>query len=148
MQDSQVTITITAVDGATKVFQGVGDSAVKQANRAAAAWQKANDVANVSIESSGGAAAATNRAAGAQDKLTASTRRSYFAQTALTTILSAGINKAFLTMVDVTGQAIQRVDLLANFPKSMQALGLSAQDAAISLGKLTDYIGQIGGNLQ
>lgn len=148
MQDSTVTITITAVDGATKVFQGVGDTAVKQANRAAAAFQKANDVQNVAIESTGSLGVAAGKAAGQQDKLTASTRRSYFAQTALTTILSAGINKAFLTMIDVTGQAIQRVDLLANFPKSMQALGLSATDASASLKTLTGYIGQIGGNLQ
>lgn len=148
MQDSQVTITITAVDGATKTFEGVGDSAVKQANRAANAWIKANDVANVSIQSSGEAANATNRASKAQDNFTASTRRSYFAQTALTTVLSAGINKAFLEMVDVTGQAIQRVDLLSNFPKSMAALGLSATDASESMSKLSSYVGQIGGNLQ
>jgi tape measure domain-containing protein len=148
MQDSTVTITITAIDGATKVFQGVGDTAVKQANRAAAAWQKANDVQNVSIESTGSLGRAAGNAARQQDRLTASTRRSYFAQTALTTILSAGINKAFLEMVDVTGQAIQRVDLIANFPKSMEALGLSAQDASESLKTLTNYIGSIGGNLQ
>lgn len=148
MQDSSVTITITAVDGATKVFEGVGDSAVKNANKAAAAWQKANDVQSVSIKSTGDLGAAQNKASAQTDKFTASTRRSYFAQTALTTIMSAGINKAFLGFIDVTGQAIQRTDLLANFPKSMSALGLSAVDASASLKTLSGYIGQIGGNLQ
>lgn len=148
MQDSQVKITVTAIDGATKVFEGVGDAAVKNANKAANAWIKANDIANVSIQSSGQAANATNRAAKAQDNLTASTRRSYLAQTALTTVLSASVNQAFLQMIDVTGQAIQRVDLLANFPKSMEALGLSAADASVSLEVLSKYVGQIGGNLQ
>ena len=148
MQDSTVTITITAVDGATKVFQGVGDTAVKQANRAAAAWQKNNAVQNVSIESTGKLGKAAGAAAGQQDRLAASTRRSYLAQTALTTVLSASINKAFLELVDVTGQAIQRVDLIANFPKSMAALGLSAKDASVSLRTLSNYIGSIGGNLQ
>lgn len=148
MQDSSVTITVTAIDGATKVFQGVGDMAVKQANRAANAWIKANKVQDVSIQSTGQLAGEADRAAKAQDRLTNSTRRSYFAQTALTTVLSAGVNQAFLQMVDVTGQAIQRVDLLANFPASMAALGLSAADASVSLAKLSDYVGQIGGNLQ
>lgn len=148
MQDSTITITVTAVDGATKVFEGVGDSAVKQASRAATAWQKVNDVSNVAIESTGGAADATNKASKAQDNFAASSRRSYFAQTALTTILSAGINKAFLTMVDVTGQAIQRVDLIANFPKTMESLGISANDASASLSKLSAYVASVGGNLQ
>jgi tape measure domain-containing protein len=148
MQDSTVTITVTAIDGASKVFEGVGDTAVKQANRAANAWIKANDVQNVSIESTGQLGKAAGAAANQQDRLAASTRRSYFAQTALTTVLSAGINKAFLEMVDVTGQAINRVDLLAQFPASMTALGLSAADASVSLQKLSQYIGQIGGNLQ
>lgn len=148
MQDSSITITVTAVDGATKVFEGIGTSAVKQASKAAAAWQEANDVANVSISSTEGSANATNKASKAQDNLTASTKRSYFAQTALTTILSAGINKAFLTMVDVTGQAIQRVDLIANFPKTMESLGISATDASAALSKLSSYVASVGGNLQ
>jgi tape measure domain-containing protein len=148
MQDSSVTITITAIDGATKVFQGVGDIAVKQATRAAAAFQKLNEVTNVQIESTGKLGSATGRAASQQDKLTASTRRGYFAQTALTTVLSAGINKAFLEMVDVTGQAIQRVDILSQFPASIAALGVSATDASSSLKILSGYVGQIGGNLQ
>lgn len=148
MRDSTVKITITAVDGATKVFQGVGDTAVRQANRAAAAFQKVNDVTNVAIESTGKLGRTVGNAAAQQDRLTASTRRGYLAQTALTTVLSASVNQAFLQMIDVTGQAIQRVDLLANFPKSMEALGLSAQDASASLATLSKYIGQIGGNLQ
>lgn len=148
MQDSTVTITVTAVDGATKVFEGIGDTAVKQANRAANAWIKANDVQNVAVQSTGNLGKAASNAAVQQDKLANATRRSYFAQTALTTVLSAGINQAFLQMVDVVGQAVQRVDLLANFPASMTALGLSAADASESLAKLSKYVGEIGGNLQ
>ena len=68
MQDSTVTITITAVDGATKVFQGVGDTAVRQASRAAAAFQKANEVMNVSIESTGQLGRATGAAANQQER--------------------------------------------------------------------------------
>lgn len=148
MQDSSITITVTAVDGATKVFEGIGTSAVKQASKAAAAWQEANDVANVSISSTDDAADSTNNASKAQDNLTDSTKRSYFAQTALTTILSAGVNKAFETMVDVTGQAIQRVDLIANFPKTMESLGISATSASAALSKLSSYVASVGGNLQ
>lgn len=147
MQNSTVTITITAVDGATKVFQGVGDTAVKQAQRAATAWQKTNDVQNVSIESTGKLGAATNRNTDAINRAS-NAHKNYLAHITRTTVQSAAVNHIFLQLVDTIGQAVQQVDLISNFPKSMEALGLSAADASVSLKTLTNYIGSIGGNLQ
>lgn len=82
---------------------------------------------------------ATNRASDAQ--------KGYFMHIAKTTIQSALVNKIFLLMVDSMGKAVEQLDLMHNFPASMQALGLSATDATVSFEKLRLYISGIGGDL-
>ncbi len=72
---------------------------------------------------------------------------SYFKHIAKTTVQSALINKLFMEMVDIMGQAIQQVDALNNFPATMAAMGQSTEDANIALEKTRNYVGDIGGNL-
>lgn len=125
-----------------------GSNLATTLKNSASAMALASTEANKLAAAENKTTASANSASNAHTRLAGATRRGYIAQTALTTVLSASINKAFLEMVDVTGQAIQRVDLLAQFPAAMSALGLSAADASLSLQKLSQYVGEIGGNLQ
>lgn len=98
-------------------------------------------------------ASATQRVAGATDQVASATDRAsrsqaeYLGHIAKTTVLSAGINKLFLELVDVSGQAIQQVDLMNNFPATMASMGQSTDAASKSMDSLRNYIGQVGGNL-
>ncbi len=94
----------------------------------------------------GKASAATDKTAAATDRASAS-QRGYFGHIAKTTVQSALINKLFLEMVDVSGQAIQQVDLFNNFPATMQSMGQSTKDASTAMQALQGYVGQVGGNL-
>lgn len=84
-------------------------------------------------------AAATNRASDSQ--------KNYFAHIAKTTVQSALVNKAFLMMVESMGDAVKQVDLIANFPASMGALGLSTKEASESFAKLRQYVQGVGGDI-
>lgn len=74
-------------------------------------------------------------------------QESYFGHIAKTTVQSALINKLFLEFVDVSGQAIQQVDSMQNFPATMASMGQSTADANLAFQKLSQYVGQVGGNL-
>lgn len=91
-------------------------------------------------------AGSTNRAAGATDRASNSQKK-YFAHIARTTIQSALINKLFLEFVDVSGQAIQQVDQMNNFPAIMASMGQSTKESTDALQTMTKYVGEIGGNL-
>lgn len=91
-------------------------------------------------------ASAINQAAGATDRAGRS-QAGYFAHIAKTTVQSALINKLFLEFVDVSGQAIQQVDLMRNFPATMASMGQSTNEASQAMDTLRNYIGQVGGNL-
>ena len=88
----------------------------------------------------------TNQAAQATDRASSS-QRDYFSHIARTTVQSALINKLFLEMVDVSGQAVQQVDLFNNFPATMASMGQSTKDASVAMQTLQGYVGQVGGNL-
>lgn len=91
-------------------------------------------------------ARATSAAAEATDRASKS-QRGYFSHIARTTVQSALINKLFLEFVDVSGQAIQQVDLMNNFPATMASMGQSTEEASEAMQALRDYVGQVGGNL-
>jgi len=82
---------------------------------------------------------ATNRATHSQGE--------FFAHIAKTTVQSALVNKLFLELVDVSGQAIKQVDLMENFPVTMASMGQSMKSSNEALQVMRDYVGQIGGNL-
>ena len=98
-------------------------------------------------------ASAEGRKADATSRGTAATDRAgraqagYFAHIAKTTVQSALINKLFLEFVDVSGQAIQQVDLMQNFPATMASMGQSTDSASEAMDTLRNYVGQVGGNL-
>jgi tape measure domain-containing protein len=89
---------------------------------------------------------ATDRQASALDRASRS-QASYFGHIAKTTVQSALINKLFLEMVDVSGQAVQQVDLMQNFPATMRSMGESTEDANAAFQSLSKYVGEVGGNL-
>lgn len=91
-------------------------------------------------------ATATNRVAEATDRAGRS-QAGYFGHIAKTTVQSALINKLFLEFVDVSGQAIQQVDLMQNFPATMASMGQSTDAASQSFQSLQRYVGEVGGNL-
>lgn len=87
-----------------------------------------------------------NKSATAVDRASKS-QQSYFAHIAKTTVQSALINKLFLELVDVAGQAVKQVDLMNNFPATMASLGQGAEVSNQAFKSLSDYVGQVGGNL-
>lgn len=89
---------------------------------------------------------AVDQTAKATDRASRS-QAGYFGHIARTTVQSALINKLFLEFVDVSGQAIQQVDLMQNFPATMRSMGESTEDASSAFQALRDYVGQVGGNL-
>lgn len=144
MQDSNITYKVTAT--------GVKEVEAKF-NSLNATIQKMNFNSNGTVTASGKLtsqlgqqSSATNKAAQATDRASKA-QQGYFAHIAKTTVQSALINKLFLEMVDVAGQAVKQVDLMRNFPVTMKTMGQSAGDASASLQTLRDYVGQIGGNL-
>lgn len=88
----------------------------------------------------------TQKVADATDRASRS-QASYFGHIARTTVQSALINKLFLEFVDVSGQAIQQVDLMNNFPATMASMGESTAEASQAMDALRTYVGQVGGNL-
>ena len=91
-------------------------------------------------------ASATQKVANATNNAGAA-QKSYIGHIAKTTVLSAGINKLFLELVDVSGQAVKQVDLMNNFPATMRSMGIATDDASKSMDALRNYVGQVGGNL-
>lgn len=91
-------------------------------------------------------ATATDKVAQATDRASVS-QRGYFGHIAKTTVQSALINKLFLELVDVSGQAIKQVDLMQNFPATMKSMGQSTTAAGEAFNSLRNYVGQVGGNL-
>ena len=91
-------------------------------------------------------ATATDKVAQATDRASVS-QRGYFGHIAKTTVQSALINKLFLELVDVSGQAIQQVDAMQNFPATMASMGQSTKSAGEAFQSLRDYVGEVGGNL-
>lgn len=144
MQDSNLKYYIL-VEGAEKgaaAFKLVGDAA-KQAATAVNATSNAAGKGSQSIKQLGaatdGAGKSTERASKAQ--------ASYFSHIAKTTVQSALINKLFLELVDVSGQAVKQVDLMQNFPATMASMGQSTADASVAMQTLSKYVGQMGGDL-
>ena len=84
-------------------------------------------------------AAATNRASNAQ--------KNWFAHITRTTIQSALVNKAFLTVADSIGKAAKQTDLIETFPAAMGAMGISTNVASDALNKLRVYVQNVGGDL-
>lgn len=121
-----------------KTSAGESDLIGLQSRAAQARAQNANATQQV--------ANATNRAADATDRNSRS-QAGYFGHIAKTTVQSALINKLFLEFVDVSGQAIQQVDLMNNFPATMASMGESTADASSAMDTLRNYVGQVGGNL-
>src|SRR5690606_10938150 len=108
---------------------------------------------NGTVTATGKVATGLNDQSKATDRVDQSNRRasrsqeSFLGYISRTTVLSALVNKLFLELVDVAGQAIKQVDLLNNFPATMASMGQSTSDANVSFQKLRDYVGQVGGNL-
>jgi tape measure domain-containing protein len=141
MQDSTITYRVTT--------QGIAE-AEAQFNALGATIKNVTINQNGSVTASGNLtaeqaqlASSTNRAAQATDKA-AKSQENYFVHIAKTTVQSALVNKAFLSLVTAAGDAVKQVDLFQNFPASMAALGLSSKDASESLLKLRDYAAKTG----
>ena len=144
MQDSNLKYYIL-VEGAKEgaaAFKLVGDAAKQAATavsgtgtNAQGASKSIKDLNNTTNEN----ANATNRAAKAQSN--------YFVHIAKTTVQSALVNKAFLSIVDAMGSAVKQADLIATFPASMAAIGSSSKDASDALVKLRQYVQGVGGDI-
>lgn len=144
MQDSNIVYTVKAVgvEEATAKFNQLGATIQKMkfnADGSVTASGKMSSAMNEQAKATDSAANATNRASKAQE--------GYFGHIAKTTVQSALINKLFLELVDVSGQAVKQVDLMNNFPATMKSMGQSVEDSNVALKALRDYVGQIGGNL-
>jgi tape measure domain-containing protein len=145
MQDANVLsylIRVLGADEGVAAFAKVsaaGKAAMTQMNSLATASSRGSKAQYQLANSVGAVAGATDRASKSQ--------QNYFGHIARTTVQSALINKLFLEFVDVSGQAIQQVDLMQNFPATMASMGQSTADANVSMQKLRDYVGQVGGNL-
>lgn len=144
MQDTNVTFkfeTVGLEEASAKVRKlgGVIKSITEKQNGMYAVTAKLNPVIATQGKNIDNVARATGRAAKAQ--------QNYFLHIAKTTVQSALINKLFLEFVDVAGQAIQQVDLMANFPATMASMGESTKDASEAMDTLRTYVGQVGGNL-
>lgn len=110
--------------------------------------QKATAAATLNVGSAQQKLAnSTNNAAGATNRASKA-HESYALHIAKTTVQSAAVNKLFLEFVDVAGQAVQAVDLMANFPATMASMGQSTRDASVAMDALRKYVGQVGGNIQ
>ena len=134
------------IDAIGRAAQKAGLSVKKYLNTAAGSQQ-------LLAAQTRGATAAAQQQTTATDKQTHAVNRgskaqeSYFGHIAKTTVQSALINKLFLEFVDVSGQAIQQVDSMQNFPATMASMGQSTADANLAFQKLSQYVGQVGGNL-
>lgn len=144
MQGSNLTITVKAV--------GV-PQAEAQLNKLGATMTRMTVNQNGTVSATGRVAGALDNQRKSTDAVAGATNRAskaqegYFGHIARTTIQSALINKLFLELVDVSGQAIKQVDLMNNFPATMASMGQSTDAASQSMQALRDYVGQIGGNL-
>lgn len=144
MLDSNIVYKVTAVgvEEATAKFNSLGATIQKMnfnANGTVTASGKLTSTLDAQNKATGGVAAATDRASKSQ--------RNYIGHILRTTVLSAAVNKLFLELVDVSGQAIKQVDLMNNFPATMASMGESTADASEAMQALRTYVGQVGGNL-
>lgn len=141
MQDSNVKYNIS-VEGTAK--------AVSDFKTVETAAKKASTAVGSGSGAASQNAASQDEVSKSTDKVTQSVNRAskaqegYIFHIAKTTILSAGVNKAFLGLTSAAGDAVKQVDLMQNFPASMAALGLSSADASASILKLRDYAAQTG----
>lgn len=143
-----------AVNDLTITVKAVGiPEAQAQLEKLGATMQRVTVNQNGTVSATGKVTSALDNQGKATDRVTDSTNRAskaqagYFGHIAKTTIQSALINKLFLEFVDVSGQAIQQVDLMNNFPATMASMGQSTKDAGDAFQTLRDYVGQVGGNL-
>lgn len=166
MQDSQIVFEMLVKNaGETERTLGRIEAALKRletaTNKSTGATNKSTEATKRKAKATGQVAVTSTGAAQAEEKLASSTNKSanstnraskahesYFLHIAKTTVQSALINKIFLEMADVVGQAVQAVDLMANFPATMASMGQSTQDAAVAMDALRAYVGQVGGNIQ
>jgi tape measure domain-containing protein len=144
MQNSDLTITVKAVGipEAQAQLEKLGATMKKltvNQNGTVSATGKLTKAADDNADATGRAADATDRASKSQLRLVG--------HIAETTILSAGVNQLFLQFVDVAGQAIRQVDLMNNFPTTMASMGQATGDATGAFQVLSDYVGQVGGNI-
>ncbi len=151
MQDTQIIIDLLVkrAEESARQLDSV-TAAVKGLEASSKGLDSANKTTSASTDknaaSQGNLAKTTDSVAGATDRASKS-HKNFVGHIAKTTVLSAGINQLFLQMVDVTGQAIQNVDLMNNFPATMASMGQSTERANVAFQALRDYVGQIGGNL-
>ncbi|MEI7632350.1 MAG: tape measure protein [bacterium] len=130
-----------------------GDKAVAELNKVAVAGKNASKAINGNSVSASTNASSTDKMGSAANKAAQATdnasksQKGFFMHIARTTIQSALVNKLFLEMVDVAGQAVQQVDLMKNFPNTMASMGQSTQDASVAMAQLTRYVGAVGGNI-
>lgn len=144
MQDNKIKYQLE-IEGGNKVVSEL--NRVKKAADSATQTVKSNaSAASSNASSTDAMGKSANRAAGATDRASRS-QAGYFAHIARTTVQSALINKLFLEFVDVSGQAVQQVDLMGNFPATMSSMNQSTKDATASMDALSRYVGMIGGNL-
>lgn len=151
MQDTQIIIDLLVKRAEESVRQlNSVTAAVKGLEASSKGLDSANKTTSASTNknatSQGYLAKAIAGMAGDTDRASKS-HKNFVGHIAKTTVLSAGINQLFLQMIDVTGQAIQNVDLMNNFPATMASMGQSTERATVAFQALRDYVGQIGGNL-
>ena len=142
MQDNDITYRLKAVDEASPVLESVkkkADQLTNSVNRLSTANTSGSKTSDELTKSANTVKNGLDGASKAQ--------KNYIAHITKTTILSAAVNKAFLLMVDSMGQAVKQADLIANFPASMGALGLSTKEASEGFAKLKTYIQSVGGDL-
>lgn len=151
MQDTQIIIDLLVkrAEESARQLDSV-TAAVKRLEASSKGLESTNKTTAASSDknaaSQGNLAKTTDSVAGATDRASKS-QKSFVGHIAKTTVLSAGVNQLFLQMIDVTGQAIQNVDLMNNFPATMASMGQSTERANVAFQALRDYVGQIGGNL-
>lgn len=161
MADSELNVVFrtTGADSAAKDADKVGralDSAASSAKRLGNTSTGGKTMGrDLQSAAAGGSAASAqldktagsaNRSAQATDNASRA-QKNYFEHIARTTVQSALINKAFLSMVDGIGDAVKQVDLLENFPAVMATMGVSSKDSAESLQKLRSYTQSVGEDL-
>lgn len=144
MQDSDIVFQFKA--------QGA-DEVRAQAEKLGVTLTRLTKSTNGMYTGTGKLAEATDRMTSAQRRAIAATDKasnsqaSYFGHIARTTVQSAIINKIFLELVDVLGQAVEQVDLMNNFPATMASMGQSTQESSEAFKTLNNYVGQTGANL-
>jgi tape measure domain-containing protein len=149
MENNEIITRLVAQDETTPVLKKVdrqlGSTVRSLSNLGSASRNTAgalDESASASKRQAGGAdqaASSTDRAANAQ--------KNWFAHITRTTIQSALVNKAFLTVADSIGKAAKQTDIIETFPAAMASMGVSSNVASDALSKLRVYVQNVGGDL-